>query len=337
MVAKYGLFPAVAVFLIFLGCTDLTEFDHTFRAGVNIVSVPDLAVVHTIDNLSGARSLCPVSGCFIVLTTDGEAIRFDSQTYEQTGSFVIGTPSSSGYFEMEYSPMENSVYVIGAFGQISEFHVPDMELIDNFTICETPVDIEIGPNFEEPYLYVAGATSETIYEMKYTTNELARSCKLESSPVCMAIGQQQDTILVGTLGETEIVSIVSSGMTNRRMFHIPGILAIEPVPDDTVFCAVFDNIYSNPAIAIVLRYFPDVFSGLPVWTGSRGIEGSLYYMSVEPDGSYAYVLTYVGDNVSRLVAYNCQSYQIENQIDLQGYPLDLEIRSNGTLLVLTAE
>ena len=59
-------------------------------------------------------------------------------------------------------------------------------------------------------------------------------------------------------------------------------------------------------------------------------------MYAESDGSHVYVLSYLGDDISRLVAYNCSDYFIESQIDLQGFPLDLEISSGGTLLALTA-
>ncbi len=41
--------------------------------------------------------------------------------------------------------------------------------------------------------------------------------------------------------------------------------------------------------------------------------------------------------MNRQVSYNCSNYFIESQIDLQGYPLDLEISAEGQLLVLTAE
>ncbi|MCD4774619.1 MAG: hypothetical protein K8S15_01045 [Candidatus Aegiribacteria sp.] len=41
--------------------------------------------------------------------------------------------------------------------------------------------------------------------------------------------------------------------------------------------------------------------------------------------------------VSRLVSYNCTSHIIENQLDLRGYPVDLEICPGGMLLALTAE
>ena len=64
--------------------------------------------------------------------------------------------------------------------------------------------------------------------------------------------------------------------------------------------------------------------------------GDIHYMYAESDGSHVYVLSYLGDDISRLVAYNCSDYFIESQIDLQGFPLDLEISSGGTLLALTA-
>jgi hypothetical protein len=301
-----------------------------------MISTPDLSIVHTIENISGAMSLCALPGCFIVATTEGKVIRFDSQTHEQTGSFIIGSPSSSGYFEMEYSPTESSVYIIGAFGKILEFHVPDIELMDNFTVCEAPVDIEIGTQIELPYLYVAGANSSRIFEVRLGSNILSRSCLLGSSPTCMGISQSQDTILVGTLGETEIVSIVTGTMYRRKMDSFPTILAIEAVPDDTTFCTVFDC--TTNKIAIILNYFSSPFS-TPEWTGTVPAPGELYYMCAESNiyGNYAYVLSYQGDNVSRLVRYNCKDYHIEGQVDLRGYPLDLEICSGGTLLVLTAE
>ncbi len=138
-----------AALLILPGCTDLTEFDHALLGGIKIVSTPDLSVIHTIGNISGARSVCSLQDCFIVATMEGTLIRFDLESYQQTGSFSIGSPSSSGYFEMEYSPLESSVYIIGVLGQIVELHVPDMEIMDSFSVCETPVDIEVASG--KPY------------------------------------------------------------------------------------------------------------------------------------------------------------------------------------------
>ncbi len=335
MVIKLRIACAAAALLIIPGCTDLTEFDYSLQAGINILSTPDLSVVHTIENISGARSLCFLPGCVIVATTEGTLLRFDLVSYQQTGVFSIGSPSSAGYFEIEYSPTENSIYIIGGLGQIIELSVPDLEFIDDFIICQTPVDIEIPTNIENPNFYLAGATSRRIFEVRKGTNNLSRVCDLYVSPTCMAIDHAQDTILVGTLGTTALVSIGGTTMKRRVMNSFPGILAIEAIPNDTTLCAVFDNFSTE--IATILNYLSSSVVPVPLWTGEVIIDGDTHYMCVESEGSHVYVLSYLGDGTSRLVSYNCSGYFIESQVDLQGYPLDIAISPGGTLLVLTAE
>ncbi len=299
------------------------------HTGINIVSTPDLVVVNTIENIAGARSLCAFSDYFIVATTEGTLIRFDLESHQQTGCFNIGRSFSSGYFEIEYSPDESSVYIIGALGQIVEIHLPDMEIMDCFSICETPVDIEIASG--KPYFYVAGASSCRIYEVRKETNGMSRSCTLLSSPTCMAIDHTQDSMLVGTQAEVELVS-TGPVMRRRKMDKFPTILAIETIPSyvSVRLCAVFE--YSTRKIATIKYYFQP-----PLWTGMVPVDGDLHYMCADTAGSHAYVLSYLGDNISRLVAYNCSSCSIDDWIDLQGYPLDLEISPEGMLLALTAE
>lgn len=333
MVIKFKIAFAAAALLILSGCTDLTEFDYSMRAGINIFYTPDLENVHTIENISGARSICGLPDCFVVATTNGTLIRYDLESYEQTGLFSIGSPSSAGYFEIEYSPTESSIYIIGALGQIIELHVPDMDFMDDFSVCETPVDIAISMDIENPNFYVAGATLSRILEVRKQSNGLSRICNMPFSPVCMAV--DSDTILVGTLGNTCIVSIGGAVMLNRQMSTFPGILAIVAIPNDTNLCAIFDQYTTT--IATVLRYFPMYFPPYtPMWIASP-ITGEIHYMCAESDGSYVYVLSYQGDNSSRLVSYNCNGYFIEKEIDLPGYPLDISISPGGTLLVLTAD
>ncbi|MCK5116131.1 MAG: hypothetical protein KAR44_05995 [Candidatus Aegiribacteria sp.] len=334
MVKIYRIACAAAALLIIPGCTDLTEFDHTLQAGINIIQTPDLSIVHTVENISGARSLCALLDCFIVATTEGTLIRFDLQSYQQTGVFPIGSPSSAGYFEMEYSPTESSIYIIGALGQIIEVHVPDMEFMDDFSVCETPVDITMDLDIENPCFYVAAATSPRILEIRKSNNSVSRSCILPISPVCMGI--EGDTMLVGTLVNTQIVSIGGAAMVRRTASLFPKILAIEAIPNDTTLCAVFDQ--STDTISTIFRYFPMYFPPYtPMWIGTELTTGEIHYMCAESDGSYVYVLSYLGDNTSRLVSYNCSSYIIESQIDLPGYPLDIDVSPWGTLLVLTIE
>ncbi len=335
MVKIYKITCAAAALLIIPGCTDLTEFDHTLKAGINIIQPPDLSIVHTVEGISGARSLCVITDCFIVATTEGLLIRFDLETRQQTGVFPIGNPSSAGYFEIEYSPTESSVYIIGALGQIIEVHVPDMTVMDSFSICATPVDIEIPTDSENPNFYVAAATLRAIFEVRRESNNINRTCNLQVSPICMAIDQDQDTMLVGTLGGTALVSIGGVLLTRRIMNNFPAILAIEAVPNDTTLCAIFDRSFSN--FATILNYFASPMSPLQLYTGIVNIYGDTHYMCAESDGSHVYVLSYLGDNSSMLISYNCGNYFIESQIYLPGYPLDLEITPGGTLLALTAE
>ncbi len=332
------LFIATAL-LIQSSCTDLTEFDHTLNAGINIMHTPDLSVINTIENISGARSLCVLPDCFVVVSTEGTVTRFDLESHQQTGSFIIGSPSPSGYFEIEYSPSESTVYIIGALGQILELSVPDMEFLHNFSVCETPVDIEIASL--KPYFYVAGANTCRIYEVSKANNLPGRHCTLVSSPTCMAIGQCQDTILVATMEEVELVSTGSDVMRRRVANYFPHILAIETIPNEdneTRFCAV-TNYGFSAMIFTILNYWPGYTGDNPLMTGFVQIEGETHYICTDIIGDYAYVyvLSYLGDNTSRLVCYNSSFYNIESQVDLQGYPLDLEISPGGTLLVLTTE
>ena len=327
-----------AALLIQSSCTDLTEFDHTLNAGINILQTPGLSVVNTIGDISGARSLCVLPDCFVVVSIEGTVTRFDLESHQQTGSFIIGSPSPSGYFEIEYSPSESTVYIIGALGQILELSVPDMEFLHSFSVCETPVDIEIASL--KPYFYVAGANTCQIYEVSKENNIAGRHCTLASSPICMAIDQCQDTMLVGTMGKTELVATGPDVMRRRVLDFFHGILAIETVPNynnETRLCAVFDR-YSGAMIATILYYFPPGIGEL-CWAGLIPIEGEIHHICTDIIGnySYAYVLSYLGDNTSRLVCYNTTSYNIESQVDLQGYPLDLEVSPGGTLLVLTTE
>ena len=197
------------------------------------------------------------------------------------------------------------------------------------------MDIEICTDIELPYFYVAGATSRKIFEVRLGSNIMSRSCTLPSSPTCMAIDQSQDTILIGTLEETEIVSTAGGSLHARTIDHFRKIRAIETIPNDTTLCVVFDEDTTGEATCI-LNYFPWIV-GQPMWTRTADLDGNIHYICAGSDGSYVYILTYLGDNISRVVAYNCSNYFIESHVDLEGFPLDIEISPGGTLLVLTAE
>lgn len=338
MVSRCILVATLISLLVIYGCTDLTEFDHAIMAGVNIVSSSDLSVIHTMQSIDGARSLCVVPDGFLVATTEGFINHYDIDSYGLCNSFQVGASSPSGYFEMEYHPGKSSVYMIVGFGQIAEFSFPDLELVDNFSACENPVDIEIVTG--RPYLYVAGVNSKTIYEVGTQTNTVIRSVTLLSTPTCMAIDHTQDTIFVGTLSQAEIVSTEAGMMQHYALTSFPKILAVKSIPYDTTLCAVFD--YNPPwgpplgEIGMIFGYFPPFGPLLGDWIGGVFVEGVTHHMCIHETGYYAFILSYTGNNMSRLVSYDCSNFSLINKLDLPGYPLDMQY-GNGKLLVLTTD
>ncbi|MBD3277147.1 MAG: hypothetical protein GF388_02510, partial [Candidatus Aegiribacteria sp.] len=232
----------IPVFLLLLiaACTDLTEYDDTFSAGVQAFSIPNLEPMGTVQGISSARSLCVTSSNLLVATTQGYVESYDPASLERTGSIPVGNPSPSGYFCMDYSDYENSVYLIGAFGQIIEMNPSLLTITDVFSVCESPVSMEFMQ--EEPFFYVADFGSSRILELRAETNGLCRIRTLPTSPVCMALDDSQDSMLVGTTGNPELLSVGSSGAIYRReMTSFPGILAIEAVPGDTTLCSLFSG------------------------------------------------------------------------------------------------
>jgi hypothetical protein len=325
---------AAAFTLASLGCTDLTEFQSALGTGVTVLKAEDLSVIHTIADIPNARSICPTTSFLLVATTEGTVFKYDLDTYQLLESFQVGSASPSGYFDMEFSYYENSVYLIGAFGNIIELGGPSYGIMDIFSICEAPSALEAAR--ENPFFYVAEPVTNRIYEVRAETNNIVRYCTLDNSPVCMAIDQDEDTILVGTNGTTELVSTAFSGvMFRREMPGFPRILSIETVPFDTTLCALFESGQSTFA-AVVLHYFPP-YGVSCLWTGSAPVSGSSpCFTCVDEEGTEVFILTYIGENMSRLTGYDCRNYTIVDMIDLPGIPLDLAC-SEDRVIVLTTE
>ncbi len=322
----------------YCGCTDLTEFEGTISAGVHVVSPADLSVVYTIPGIMGGRSLCAPesSGMILVATTEGTLLEFDSTTFELVDQHAVGQPSSAGYFDMVYCPIENknSIYIIGALGAIIEIDLPEFSIVDEFSVGPSPVDLLIGNG--RPYIYIADAISERVYEVHVITNGWSRMCQMRSSPVCMAADQNLDTILVGTLDGVDLLSTDGAGVIFRRTFKdTPPISAVTTIPQDTVLCAVF-NFQSGDMVAVIRGYWP---SGGPfrLWYGEVPVEGDTHFICASADGVHAYVLSYLGESVSRLISYNVTTFTVEDELDLPGYPMDLEVAADGYIFALTTE
>ena len=321
-----------AILLLLVSCTDLTEYDTTFSSGVWAFSLHNLESAGNVRGISNARSLCVTSSRLLVATTKGYVESYDPVNLEQTGSLPVGNPSPSGYFYMDYSDYENSVYLIGAFGEIIELNPAMLTVTDAFSVCESPVSMEFMK--EAPFFYVADFGSSRILELRAETNGICRTRTLPSSPVCLAMDESQDSMLVGTTGSPELLSVGSSGAIYRReMSGWPGIIAIEAVPDDTTLCTLFAG--TNDFLAEVKRYFPP-FSGGGLWDTISSVPGEIHYLDVDVGGKYAYTLSYSGDGSSVLTGYDLEDQTVTGSVSVAGYPMDLDCGAEA-VYVLTVE
>ena len=324
----------MTLMLTMLACTDLTEYDDTFKAGVSSFELTDLSPRGGVADISGARSLCATSKHLLVATTEGYLESYDPGSLEHTGSYPVGSPSPSGYFFMDHSRYENSVYLIGAFGQIIEFNASTLSISDVFSVCESPVAMEFMEN--EPYYYVADFSSSRILELRAETNGICRQRTLESSPLCLAMDHTQDTMLVGTTGVPELLSVGSSGLIYRRaMSNWSKITAIEAVPNDTTLCAVSQSSTSGFRISLILRYFPP-YGGGTLWETVDLLPGDMHYLAVDTAGQRAFVLSYDGGGSSLLSGYLLEDRSLIGTVDVPGYPMDLDC-GDDAVYALTIE
>lgn len=332
-------FLMVLGILTFSGCTDLMEFQGTFDVGVHVIDPSSMTVERSVTGIAGARSLCPISNSyFLVATTEGVVNRYDMQTLELLGSSVVDFASPAGFFDMVHSPMEGTVYLIGSLGKIVELELPECQPLDAFSICESPVDLLMAGD-GRPYMYVADTAAERVLEVRIETNGVSRICQMKSPPRCIAEDHRADTMFVVTLETADIISTVGSGIIHRRTLEdTTPFLTAADMPMDTVICAVIRSSVSDFVVTIP-RYFPPPEPGryYQIWTGDVAVEGDSHLICSGDDGVHAYVLSYLGNSVSRLSSYNYQSYSIDDQLDISGYPMDLDMSASGELLVLTTD
>lgn len=335
-----GWIFGLAVLTLVTGCTDLTEFQGTFEVGVHIIDPASMLVDRTVTGISGARSLCPISSSyFLVATTEGRVNRYDLQTLELLGSSEVDFGSPAGFFDMVSSPLEGSVYLIGSLGKIVEIDLPECQPLDAFSVCESPVDLLMAGD-GRPYMYVADAATERILEVRIETNAVSRHCQMSSAPRCMAEDHRLDTMFVATIETADILSTTGTGIIHRRTLEdeVP-FLTVADMPLDTVICAVIRSSGSDQVVTVP-RYFPPPEpdrSDYQIWTGAVAIEGDTHLICAGQDGLHAYVLSYLGNSVSRLSAYNYETFTVDGQLDLGGYPMDLDVSGSGEILVLTTD
>ncbi|MCD6589061.1 MAG: hypothetical protein J7K88_10980, partial [Candidatus Fermentibacteraceae bacterium] len=266
------LSAAVICSILFLGCTNLTEYEMAFEAGLHIIAPEDLAIISTISDIPGARSLLTYPGNIFIASTEGLIYRYDSETRELVEAYQVALPSPAGFSQMVYCSLKNTAYLIGSLGKILEVSLPQCAVIDEFTVCQSPTKLTIGPGSE--YLFVADGPSTRIYQVSVDNNESYDNISIYFDIFCMEPSPNPDSMLVGTSAGIDLIEVLSPTCLRGTGLNRDGpMVALAAVPDDTIFVGVGGA--GNASVGTV-----DVFiSGFvepppPEFYGTIGVDGT---------------------------------------------------------------
>lgn len=324
-----SIFPWLILFCLHAGCTDLTEFGNLVSGTLTVYS-EDFSVVAQLQGIEEARNLLIYPGYVFVVKGDGYIDKYSSETLELLGSYKIGQPSPAGYSHSAYSPSENSLYIVGSVGNIIEVSIPDCSVVDDFNVCPSPFHISAS-NTSPAYLYVSDGSSNAIWVVRAINNNPVDSWVFPAGITCIE-ASESDTTLVGTeLGTYRLEFLPSGGLTGVYQLT-ESLLAIDYFPWDHNFAAVTGQSIGIVEIIIdPVTLLPALFFGYDSY-----IEGYNYVLACDID-RYAYVLSYLGENTSRIVKYDMTFHEISEQFEFSGIPLDMDVSGSGLIYVLTME
>ncbi|MCK5841945.1 MAG: hypothetical protein KAH31_07250 [Candidatus Sabulitectum sp.] len=337
------LFSVISALLIFSlvllfvpGCTSLTEYEMAYSGVLHVLSPADLSTIHTIPGITAARSLLLYQYGFLVTTTEGKVLSYTYDSYDLVGEYTVGLPSASGYHQIAYSSIEKTAYLIGSMGRILELSLPECSVLDEFHICESPVTIVIADGSN--YIFVADGPSNQIYQVSIENNTAYTSVPVDFNINCIEPGQNPDSILVGTSGGINLLEILGPGSLRNTIQSEPvPCTALAAVPGDTIFVGVkgYPGDYSVGVVDVINSQVHN--PTLPEYYGEVDLTGNSHFISLAVDSTHAFVLSSVGNTMSRLVSYNYSTFTMDQQTDLSGFPLALKVSEDGIIFVLTTE
>lgn len=328
----YILFLICSVSLLSsIGCTDLTEYEIAINAGLYVISPNDFTQINTVSNLSGASALLLEGEDLFILSTEGFIYRFDTLTMEQTGEFTIGVPSAAAYSKIVFSNTKHTAYLIGNLGNIIEISIPDCTVIDEFSVCESPIELLLATDSE--YLFVADGPSSKLHQVAINGNTRRSNVFLYYPILSMAACENPDSFVVGTSDGLNYVEVLpTSGLRSGRLTSEgKAYSAMEAVLEDTILVGMRNNF-----VGIIDAFHPEPMPG-PYFYDAREVPGSYFSVAMGRDFEHAYILSYIGNNTSRLTSYNYLSSEEPMELDLNGYPIDLKVSESGDIYVLTTE
>ncbi|MCD4706946.1 MAG: hypothetical protein K8S62_04325 [Candidatus Sabulitectum sp.] len=319
---------SVIMLLILPCCKSITELDSAFKGEVVVLS-SDLTVAGVISIPDGPGSILVYPGHILVATIEGIILDYDSESLEKLGEYQVGPPSPSGYSEMIHSSAKGAVYLLGSYGNILELDLPECTVTDMFSVCQMPTHMVSGGP-DSPYIFVSDGVTNEVIRIKTSMNLPSGSLMFNQSIRTMA-PLDEDTMIVATGGKTEIMYELAAAYLFSTPMYSEEAQGIGTIWNREYTVAVF----SGNVGTLYSHSNPD--STEYIWSFERvcPVEGSSFLIRCD-EMLHANVVSYTGDGKSLLSSYDYTTGNILHQVELNGFPIDLEVSPAGNVFVLTA-
>lgn len=248
----------------------------------------------------------------------------------------IGCPPFEKVKSCLVSSLEETAYLIGRMGHILEITLPECTVLDEFSVCESPVILALGEGYV--YNYVVDGPSNRIYMLSIENNLPYTSTSTFYNINCLEPASNSDTLLCGTSGGIHLIEALGPGSLRNTIADEPvPCYALAAIPDDTLFVGVkgYPGSYSVGVVDVLNN--PSQTPPVPEYYGEVAIQGDTHFACAGTDSLHAYVLSYIGNSTSRLIAYNYHSFHIDKQMEFAGFPMGLSISEDGNIYILTGE
>ncbi len=325
------VFPALAIVLA--GCHDPVEYDTSAESGVVKIRVSDVSIAGNVGGIEDGRALCSLGNTgFLVASGSGELYRFDSEQMTLDTAFAVGYGSGSGYGDMVV-PKPGSVYLIGSAGRILEVSLQSSSVVDQFDAG--PLPTALCASSSDQRFYVADGSDRRIREVDSESNTVLRQTPpLDQTPVAITTESFLDEYLLACCSDDEgSVGRITLGTFNPGYVYLGSECSgISAFPADSAWAVTHPAWFADNGSVSICKSFlmPDVatvqITGHP--TDICSVPGTVFF----------FVLSYLGDGMSRVSAVDYVDEEIVGEVDVPGFPWDITSHANGEfVLVLTSD
>ncbi|MBN1433284.1 hypothetical protein JW921_00890 [Candidatus Fermentibacterales bacterium] len=321
----------VALALLVSSCHEVVEYGSVGSYGVCIIRTSDMAQVDCIEGFEGGRSLCSLgNSLFLVASTTGALFRVNSADRVVEEVYQIGPPFSAGYDEMTQVGV-GQVYLVGGFGQLLEFGVPQGGLEDQFPAGPSPA--ALSRSTVPGRLYVADSYDCMIREVWTSDNTAYRELTLDGTPSGLAFFGWPAGYLAAVCSDLGVLYTVDVAGFVAQSIPLPGSCSDVAVLSDTSIYCVTHPAWSQSNGRVTLG---DRFGLTPAMI-TLPAEGHPCCVCASPTTARFYVASVLEDGTSRVMEVDALLWGLTRSCEVGGYVRDITTHANGEyVLVLTS-